>query len=137
MPMFRWVLGFVAIATLAGCGESTPTVYPVGGQVIYRKKPLAEAVVTFHPKDATGRLLSATTDAEGRFRLTTTVTNDGAPAGEYGVSVALREKRKDGDDEVRNGRNLLPPRYADPKTSGLTATVKPGENTLHPFVLTD
>jgi hypothetical protein len=53
------------------------------------------------------------------------------------VTVVFREKRKDGGDEVRNGRNLLPAKYAAPETAGLTATVKPQENVLEPFALTD
>lgn len=133
------LLLFVAIACSSGCGKEKPKPYPVSGQVSYRKVPLKEAVVTFHPKPGQppGHPISATTDAEGKFQLTTTTANDGAPAGEYMVTIVLREKRRDGDEEVRNGKNLLPDKYADPEKSGITVVVKPQENVLAPIVLTD
>jgi hypothetical protein len=136
----RWVpLCVLLIVGAFGCGGSASRPYPVSGQVTYRKKPLAEAVVTFHPKTSQppGHPLSATTDAQGRFKLTTKTPNDGASPGDYTVTVVLREKRRDGDEEVRNGRNLLPSKYSEPGTSGLTATVKPQDNVLEPFALTD
>jgi prepilin-type processing-associated H-X9-DG protein len=64
VPMF--VLALVGFAGMLGCGGSALKPYPVRGQVTFRKKPLAEAVVTFHPKPGQppGYPLSATTDAE-------------------------------------------------------------------------
>lgn len=133
-----WASLFVAATTAwVGCSGSSVKPYPVSGQVTFRKKPLPDAVVTFHPAagEPPGHPLSATTDAEGRFRLTTIVPNDGAPAGSYKVSIVFREKRADGDEVLRNGRNLLPAKYADPGMSGLIATVKPQDNVLDPFAL--
>jgi hypothetical protein len=98
----RWIALLILSSILLGCGESIPTGYPVEGQVIYRKKPLAEAVVTFHPKSG-GRQMTTSTDAEGRFRLTVTTPDSGLPPGDYAVSIVLFQKRRDGDEEVRNG----------------------------------
>lgn len=132
-------LASLAMLLLVGCGGGERTPYPVSGQVTFRKKPLAEAVVTFHPQPGRppGHPLSAITDAEGRFSLSTWNPKDGAPQGEYAVTVVFLELRKDGDEMLRNGRNLLPSKYSDPGTSGLKATVQPQANTLEPFALTD
>ena len=36
--------------------------------------------------------------------------------------------REDGDEVVREGRNLLPDKYRRPKTSGFEFTVRAGDN---------
>src|SRR3954454_9920331 len=79
------VFGFAVL--LIGCSRSDRTpVYPVHGQVLLNGKPLPEAIVTFHHEagDAKVPLPSAHTDAEGRFKLTSYATGDGAPEGSYG-----------------------------------------------------
>jgi hypothetical protein len=112
----------------------------VKGQVLYKGKPVAEAMVVFHPlKGAApdGPKPFAHTDADGRFELTTKVARDGAPAGEYAVTVQLRELVKVGEEAVRDGRNLLPAPYSKPSWSPLRVTVKEGANELEPFRLSE
>jgi hypothetical protein len=97
-------------------------------------KPVAEAVVIFHPvttpeNEQFPKPLGQT-DAQGAFSLTTLKSNDGAPLGEYLITVELRELRQVGEESVRDGRHLLPPRYADPQHSGLRYTVVEGENSV-------
>jgi hypothetical protein len=93
-------------------------------------KPVAEAAIVFHPVHADAHAVRpvATTDAEGRFSLTTVETGDGAPPGEYVVTVELRELREVGEELVRDGRNLLPARYASAATSDLRVTVETQSN---------
>jgi hypothetical protein len=96
-------------------------------------------MVVFHPmKEQSLKDLKpvAYTDDEGRFHLTTEVPGDGAPAGEYAVSVELREKTRTGVEKVK-GRSLLPARYSKPATSGLRFRVEKGPNELPPLNLTD
>lgn len=120
---------------IAGCGSDAagPVCHPVQGTVFYGGKPLAEGMVFFHPLDSaesTQRPI-AVTDKNGRFELTTFQKGDGAPAGRYAITVELRELVDDGDDElVRKGRNLLPQKYQNPKTSGLQFTVGDGDNVV-------
>ncbi len=139
--MLRTCLTVAAVALAAGCSseERVPAPTPVGGQVLHKGKPVAEAAVTFHPMGGLppSYVFTAVTDADGRFQMSTRRAADGIPPGEYAVTVVLREKRRDGDEDVRNGRNLLPKKYADPETSGLWASVKPGDNALPPFALAD
>src|SRR5262249_13776589 len=103
---------------------------PGRGRVLYQGKPVADAVVAFYyinPKDKKlTQRADALCDEDGTFVLSTYEPNDGIPVGEYAVSVALRQPRW--DDEGRPGKNLLPAKYASPRTSELTFTVKEGTN---------
>lgn len=119
---------------LVGCGSSGGVACaPVHGQVLLAGKPLAEAMVVFHRLD--GRPEGAPKpvaycDPQGRFALTTLQTGDGAPPGRYAVTVELRAARQIGEEMVRDGRNLLPPQYADPHRTPLKCDVAAGANEL-------
>jgi hypothetical protein len=131
-----WAL---SLLFMAGCSEeSGPACFPVNGQVFYDNQPLAEAMIVFHPLDAESPDVPrplAYTDNEGRFELTTLKPRDGAPAGDYAITVELRELKADGDEMVRDGPNLLPDRYRDPQTSGLQFSVVKGMNEMAPLEL--
>ena len=78
-----------------------------------------------------GRLASqATTDADGRFKLSTHIGGgkfkSGIVPGKYtvashGLDTAIAK------DAFSKPKNLLPPKYADPKSSKLTAEVAAGQ----------
>ncbi len=123
-------------------GEVRAPVFKASGKVTFEGKPLAGALVVFRKAEVDPKIPSpmATTAEDGSFTLHTYEPDDGAPSGDYLVAVStapvgtregggyLGGKRKPTDD-------LLKGHYADPKTSGLKATIKPGENTLEPFDL--
>jgi hypothetical protein len=142
------------LATLlaVACDSAPPSgpipVQPASGRVTYKGKPVPGALVALHrvggptpskagetaPPRPTGK-----TDAEGNFKLHTYVGDDGAPAGDYKVTVAYA-----GSAETRNlmakdvSTSLgvtLPSKYADPEKTDLTATVKDGDNTIPAFDL--
>jgi hypothetical protein len=122
---------FLAVGLLiGGCAGREEPVYPVSGQVLYAGKPLAEALVVFHPQDTTRRSLTAHTDPSGRFRLTTHQPDDGAASGMYRVTIEYRELVQEGDELSRTGPNRLPARYAQPDTSGLRCEIVAGPNEL-------
>src|SRR5262245_26572551 len=78
---------------LGGCGSGKIPVYPVSGQLLVKGKPAEGAFLVFHPKDGGGpesKRPYATTDAEGKFNVSTYDTGDGAPAGTYKVTVVWR-----------------------------------------------
>jgi hypothetical protein len=123
----------LAIGFAVGCGHATegPVCAPVKGSVTYRGKPLVEAMVVFHRLggDVEGNHKPmATTDAGGNFTLTTFKQNDGAPPGEYQITVEQRALVTGGEEPTRSGPNVLPPKYAKPATSGFKFTVTEGEN---------
>lgn len=126
-----------------GCAKppNGPLCFPAHGKVLYDSKPLAEAMVVLHPVDPdpdaeNDQRPIAITKADGTFELTTLQPKDGAPAGEYTITVELRDKRLDGDVEVRDGKNLLPARYRDPAQSKLMYRVVEGNNDIPTLELT-
>jgi hypothetical protein len=121
------------IMLVAGCSRQ-PTlvkVHPVQGQVLFEGKPAAGATVVFHPKDRTQTFPapSAKADGQGNFSLTTYSSQDGAPVGEYSVTVELRAVvTKQGELEL--GPNVLPPQYSCPTTTKVQAHIAEGTNTV-------
>ncbi len=104
--------------------------HPVTGKVTLNGEPVPGAYIVFHGIGKERRLPRAdgTVEFDGTFRLSTYTAFDGAPAGEYAVTVELRKPRF--TKEGKRGPNLLPARYADSTKSGLRVTVKPGPNTI-------
>ena len=137
-PLRRILAGFAACAgvTFAGCGTKGPELHPVKGTVLVNKKAAAHATVVLHP------VSPATPDtpkprgkvnADGSFSLTTHTEGDGAPEGEYRVTVEQWLAGARADDPPAN---RLPAKYADPTTSGLTATVAAGTTELKTIEIT-
>ncbi len=100
--------------------------FQVKGRVVDGKnKPAFNALVIFHPKDPAapaGVRPQGRVDEAGDFVLTTYATGDGAPAGEYTVTVFWQRPQTspfDGD-----GPDILGGRYNEPKTSKISFTVE-------------
>jgi hypothetical protein len=134
------VLLVLAVLLVSGCGRSNrlPS-FPVRGQVLYQGRPAREALVIFHPV-ASGAEFdvvcpSGRVGSDGSFTLTTYQAGDGAPAGEYAVTIDWREHTAPVEG-APPGRSLLPDRYSNPKTSKLHVQIKEGTNELEPFKLT-
>ena len=107
--------------------------HPVTGKVIFEGSPLSRAYVTFHtfdPKDAkkTSRLGDALAEADGTFQMSTYKAFDGAPEGEYKVTIVLREPFFEPSGKL--GENRLPAKYATVSATELTAKVKAGSNSF-------
>ena len=130
-------LGLVALMVVAlglsACGKSDgrkPT-FDVNGRVLLDDgKPAEHATVVLHPLDDSGPDVvkpRGKVTADGSFKLTTYDGNDGAPSGEYRVTVELWLSSGRGDE---GPTSRLPTKYAKPETSGLTATVKDGPTEL-------
>ena len=142
---------------LTGCRGGMERPVPVEGKVTLGGKPVDGAVVTFHSKGG-GLSASGKTDAEGNFKLTTINTNDGAPPGEFTVTIAKQETKSGGGGvDISSGeygeaygqammaagtntmnkymKDVLPSKYADPGQSGLVRTVVKGEENNFTFEL--
>lgn len=129
----------VALGGLAGCGkpDDRKPVFPVEGRLTFNKEPMGGAMITFHPLgDTNPRALraQATADAEGRFQMTTYVTGDGVPAGEYAVTIYWPGKRtgkpRSGEEEEDMPPDRLGKAYTVPATTKLRATVREQPNTI-------
>ena len=125
---------------IAGCGEGRvehSAVYPVEGQVIWNGKPLAGAMVILYPQGEAKtdvRAAAAQTGPDGRFRVGTYDAGDAAPEGQYAVTVVHFPLVQRGGDSVPSP-NVLPAKYASPKTTDLHVQVAKGANTLPALVL--
>jgi len=122
-----------AAGSMAGCGSTDGVaLFPVEGEVRYNGQPVAGAQVVFHPCQARAGVppARAQTDASGKFQLTTFNAHDGAPAGDYAVTVEFFPLQR-WQDEFLAGRNALPPKYATSATTDLRIQVASGPNKLN------
>jgi hypothetical protein len=114
--------------------ESRPTV-PAEGQVIVQGKPAEGVQVFLHPHDGTqGGKPRGLTDGQGRFHLRTYHDGDGAPPGEYTVTLywpGPYNPKMAVEDQMPPDR--LGERFMDRKKSALRATVGSGPTVLPPF----
>jgi hypothetical protein len=134
---WRWLILLPALGCLSCSGSAA--LNPVQGTVLYKNQPLAGALVTFHPKGATGVatiLPVGMTKEDGTFTLTTGQT-DGAPAGEYVVTLICSEvvKSKRISTEQPETQDRFRGAYANAATSQIQVEIKNGPNQLAPFNL--
>jgi hypothetical protein len=132
---------------LAGCGDGRPERVPVTGRVTYQGDPVTTGTIYFWPDE--GPQARGTLGPDGRYRLRTFEKEDGAVLGEHRVTIEAKEVSAGGPDPKSMDeefelfsdpdaeslgrprlRWLVPEEYADRATSGLTAEVTPGENTI-------
>jgi hypothetical protein len=109
-------------------------VYPAEGLASLDGKPIPNASLFLHPVGAHGAQVPrprAVLRADGSFVLGTYRSDDGAPAGEYKVTVEWFGTSAPGGLP----RNQLPPRYSRADTSGLTVRITEGKNQLPPLKL--
>jgi hypothetical protein len=128
------LLAALSLIALSGCGgtKAGPATVEVTGTVTLDEAPVEAASVLFSPDTGSddGRLASqATTDRDGRFNLTTHVGGgkfkSGITPGKYVVTITKLDTAA-AKNTFSRPKNLLPPNYADPKSSQLTATVVTG-----------
>ena len=121
---------------LAGCkqGESRVPTFPASGQLLSANdKPIANALVVLHPVDINSKAPKsrATTDADGKFQLTTYDTGDGAPEGDFIVTV----EQWLGDDPNEAPTNKLPGTWSRPESSTLRIAITKATKELDPIRL--
>jgi hypothetical protein len=145
--MRRFALSLALLPALllgaAGCGGGKPPTLPVTGKVVFNQtEPAAGALVVFHPSDPElekriGGKPFARVGEDGTFTLTTYAQDDGAPAGDYGVTVdyraPAREVKLSISDGGGSGALKVKEKYANPQSPVLRATVKQGEPNTFTF----
>ena len=150
--MKRLILFLISVLLLifvGGCGSDAIPVVKVSGSVTYRGEPLADALVTFHPTAAGGRAAAGMSKEDGSFQLMTQgACINGCLPGSYGVTISKTilvdrqgnpivfstEEPPPGSPTGQRpeSRSILPAKYENVATSGLTAVVHPKKN--NPFV---
>jgi len=150
----RWLLLGVALGGY-GCstgnslGYVTPDeeLHPAVGSVTVDGVPAKNARVILHRLDSatlSGRIPGdpklirpnpqGDCDENGQFQVYTYTPYDGAPVGEYLVTVSWTDPEARGRDG-ENYPELLPSRFQNPRESGLKATIVEGANVLDPIVI--
>jgi len=131
----------------AGCGPARPELAPVHGRVTLGGQAVPGGTIYFWP--AQGPQARGTIGPDGSYSLTTFTDQDGAVLGQHAVTIeatriqgnapqvkSLEEEmayysRKDappvGPPAIER---LVPERYSRRETSGLTATVRRGDNPI-------
>ncbi len=136
---FWLVLSTVVLAAVAGCGRRD--IGRVEGRITFEGRPVADAVVTFLPKNrpqAGGK-----TDADGRYVLNTFRKGDGAFQGSCQVTIGPYGEVTEEDLNPPPGapprrpeeRTDIPEVYRSPATSPLTAEVVAGKTNQFDFEL--
>lgn len=140
MKMSNRVL-LAGLVCFAGCGDSSkPATLPATGSVTFKKKaPAAGALIVFHPTDAAlekkiGGKPFATVRDDGTFALTCYREGDGAPEGEYGVTVQWNAKPREGKLALSSegggagGPSMInQAKYGNPAQPFQKVTVKKGD----------
>jgi hypothetical protein len=110
--------------------------YRVSGEVFLDGQPASGAEIMFYPveDEKSPYKPSATVESDGSFRLTTYTAYDGAPAGEYKVTIVWRDGVRE-EGETHYGPDKFGNHYRSPKVTTLTATVEPKSNFLARFDL--
>jgi hypothetical protein len=138
-----------SVALFAGCGGGhSINQGSVSGKITYKGAPVTGGTITFFPTSGTGSA-PVTIKPDGTYSSTD------VPMGDMGVSIETESVKGLGgggpaynipkgmkppsgtpqpeQPKIQGGANMpvyvqIPQKYVNPKTSGLTCTIKPGKN---------
>ena len=133
--VLRSLFLLLAVALTTGCSDSAydaaVAVHPTKGKITFKGQPIPGAMVTLHPKTAVTDVPKprASVGKDGEFTFTTFSGKDGAPEGEYTVTVVWYKPIRKGAD-VQAGPNVIPKKYTAPQTSDLQVRIAAGQNEL-------
>ncbi|HEX4412864.1 MAG TPA: hypothetical protein VH107_04495 [Lacipirellulaceae bacterium] len=116
--------------------------FPASGHLSIKGQVPAGAFVVFHPKngaaiDPKGYAVCprAVVKPDGTFVLGSYDATDGAPSGEYAVTVDWRKIVKSPDGSPVLGPNVVPPKYGKPESSPVSIRIAERSNELEPITL--
>jgi hypothetical protein len=141
-----WLVVIWAVTVVTGCsGKHGPpplkgtklAVFPVKGKLMMDGKPMVGAAIIFNPvtklpKDAPQRQPRAFADENGDFTVSTYGDGDGAPAGDYKVTVSWKGADVEGTSDGARGESpeQAPEIFQTARTSKIRIKVKEEPNTL-------
>ncbi len=129
-PLRGGLIGCCLFSALTfGCRQAPTT---VSGGVTLGGKPLSlqsaqRGKVIFQRADGNGALAAGTLDSSGHFRLATGSSFEVAP-GEYKVAISVSEPLPAKENAEASAKLITPVKYSSTTDSGLSATVRSGEN---------
>jgi len=144
LPVFAIGLCAAACTSCGGSGKNRQKTYPVEGKVFWKneKTPAVNAQVVFRPMgDAKPEswpegFPRGTVGADGSFKLTSYVADDGAPLGEYGVLITWPNPVTKKSEEAEAGEtdDRLEGTYSDGNAPRWRKQVKQENNDPKDFV---
>jgi hypothetical protein len=136
----RLIAAGILLGLIGGCGKTQVervAVAPVSGSITFDGKPAPGALIVLHPKGGSTPVAPkarAQVEADGTFRFSTYDSGDGVPPGEYVATITWYQLTRQGG-EVKAGPNVLPPKFANPKTSPWEVRVAEGSASIPPLKL--
>ncbi len=128
----RWCVFLIGCAALGACSRGDPSrkpTFPVRGEVYVDGKPAGQLAVTCHNVQgmdkANPTASAAFTDDAGKFQISTYLSSDGVPEGEYVLTFLWG--RHNLITMTYGGPDKLNKRYLDPKQSKVRFTVEKGK----------
>jgi hypothetical protein len=142
MQAFRLILILGMVLLGCGCGSKQdshrPKVHPVSGKIVVVGRPAVGAQVILYEKDQTGKNANrphGKVGTDGVFHLTTFTTNDGAPDGEYALTVTWPSPPVKGQGEDEEGPDHFAKRYADYRRPAAQVKITSETSELAPLEL--
>jgi len=149
-----FLVSLLVVFSFTGCGgPKYPPTFKTTGTVTLDGKPIEGATVSFYP-DGTNKPANGETDSSGQYLMSSFNKNDGATVGAFRVTVqkqpkveyestpegtpydpSMESSEPQSLKDMGQSENSLPKMYADPETSGLTATVVKGDSNVVNFEL--
>jgi hypothetical protein len=131
-------VALAAAIAAAGCAK-TETLNLVTGKVLYQGKPLAGALVSFHPHNGKTSPPTGLTKDDGTFSVMTGDV-EGAPPGAYTVTIICQTPVNTKAEGTSFGPSFdtedrLKGAYANRDQSQIKVEIKDGPNQLEPFDL--
>jgi hypothetical protein len=136
MSKITYLCAALVTVAFSACGKTQ--LHSVSGTVTYKGAPAAGATVCFQRHaDVSEHIIMATVQEDGSFELTCGSLGKGAPLGEYDVLIVWKAPCKQGECGCGRRADKLHGRYADPKRPRFQVVIKPEQNELAPFNLTE
>ena len=142
-----WIVPVLTLWMMTGCGEQSlqsaalPT-HPTTGQLTINGVPVKGAIVRLFPvapaaEGSSPIVPTGTVREDGTFELTSYVTGDGAPQGDYLITLEWPDPSLVSSRDAMPGDapDRLKHRFFNPERSKLKAHIAAGENRLEPIVL--
>jgi hypothetical protein len=140
-PRFTFfLLAAVAFLPLTGCGRGSGVrQFKVHGKVLSQGQPAVGAIVVFHPASSMGAASRfpprGVVGKDGAFTIGSRTTDDGAPAGDYAVTIIWP-----GEEDPKKQFDTTPPdrlknRFNDARHARWNLHIKDGANELEAFNL--
>jgi hypothetical protein len=135
----------LGVTVLAGCSKHGPppikgtklAVFPVKGKLMMDGKPMVAAAIIFNPvtqfpKGSAQVQPRATADENGDFTVWTYANDDGAPAGDYKITISWKGAEAVGLTDGGRGEidEKVPEAFQTARTSKIRIKVKEEPNTL-------